>query len=174
MSAAPPSLPSPASASAALPSPPAPAVDRQTCRPTPPAVSFEVEEDDRVVPLDAVGCPLGESHFKFNGYSYKASVELMTDIQGRLKAGDSAGLADLVNYPLHVNHPKAPGQIVKDRAAFIRGYAQIFSPAAVSAILAFDPRDVSCNYQGVMLGNGIVWVAQTTKGHQGIITLNSP
>jgi hypothetical protein len=137
-------------------------------------VSFEVANDDVVVPLDAAGCPLGESHFKFNGFSYKASVDFFTDLQRLLKAGDKQGLAELANYPLRVNGDKGKALIVKDRASFLKSFDQIYSPAVVAAALAVDPRNISCNYQGVMLGDGILWAYSTSKGHQGIIAVNVP
>lgn len=137
-------------------------------------MSFEVADDDVVVPLDAAGCPLGESHFKPNGFSYQASVDFYTELQRLLKAGDKEGLADLANYPLRVNGSKGKALIVKDKAAFLKSFGQIYSPAVVAAVLAVDPRNLFCNYQGVMLGDGILWADRTAKGHQGIISVNVP
>jgi hypothetical protein len=166
---APPPPPPPSPAPSA-----APAIDRHTCRPRSPAVTFEVDDDDVVVPLDAQGCPLGESHFKSNGFSYQASVDFMTELQRRLKAGDKEGLADLANFPLRVNHGKSKPLIVKDRAAFLRSFDQIYPPAVASAVAAADVRDLFANYQGVMLGQGIVWAHRTEKGHYGVIAVNPP
>jgi hypothetical protein len=176
---APPPAPALASASAAPPSPPSvpiatTPIDRNTCRPHPPAVTFEVADDDVVVPLDAQGCPLGRSHFKFNGYGYKASVDFMTELQRLVKAGDRAGLADLANYPLRVNISVSRHLVIKDRAAFLKGFDQIYPAPVIQAILAADPRDVSCSYQGIMLGNGILWADNGAKGHYGAISINVP
>jgi hypothetical protein len=149
-------------------------VDRQTCRPRPPAVQFEVKDDDVVIPLDAQGCPLGESHFKANGYSYKASVDFMTELQKRLKASDKSGLAELVNYPLRVNLRNTSPLIAKDRAAFLRELDRVYSPAVAGVLLKQDPRDVSCNAKGIMLGDGIVWADNGSGGHLGVIAINAP
>lgn len=168
------SAPLPAPSSTASAPSPAPAADRSSCRPHPPAVRFEVENDDVVVPLDAQGCPLGESHFKANGFSYQASVDFITELQRRLKAGDKAGLAELVNYPLHFNRGKGTTALVKDRAAFLGSYDHIYTPDFIRTILAADPRDLFCNSRGVMVGNGILWADRTAKGHYGLIAANAP
>jgi hypothetical protein len=150
-------------------------VDREHCRPDGPAVTFEVEDDDVVVDLDAAGCPLGESHFKFNGYSYKASVAFMTELQRLVKAGDRSGLAALANYPLRVHRSRSSTLIVKDRAAFVRDFNRIYSPAAIKIILAQDPRAIFCRYDGVSIGDGILWASDGSKGdHLGIYVVNSP
>jgi hypothetical protein len=149
-------------------------VNRETCTPRPPAVQFEVKDDDVVIPLDAQGCPLGESHFKANGYSYKASVDFMTQLQRRVSAGDKTGLADLTNYPLRVNFKNRDPLIVKDRAAFLRDFDHLYSPSVAAAILKEDPRDVSCNYQGIMLGRGVLWADNRDGGHYGVIAINPP
>ncbi|MFS8071751.1 MAG: hypothetical protein ACMG6S_35725 [Byssovorax sp.] len=149
---------------------PAP-VDRKNCQPHPPAVKFEVKDDDVVTSLDAAGCPLGESHFKANGYSYKASVDFMTELQRLLKAGDKKALSELVTYPLRVNCNKGP-LIVKDRAAFLREFDQIYSPGMVDLILKQDPRDVFCKDQGIMLGLGFIWAAKDRSGHLGVTSVN--
>lgn len=136
-------------------------------------MTFEVHDDDLVTPLDADGCPLGGSHFKVNGFSYQASVELMADLQRRAEAGDKAGLANLIFFPLRVNHGTGKPLVVKDRAAFLAGFDHIFTPAMLTAVHALDPRDVFCNYQGVAAGHGLVW-ANVDKGRHGVTVINQP
>lgn len=173
-SAVAPPAPTPSAAPQAAPTPAA--VDRETCHSHSPAVTFEVTNDDIVIPLDAAGCPLGESHFKPNGYSYKASVDFMTELQRLLKAGDKKGLSELVSYPLRVNSAKAKkGTVtIKDRAAFLREFDGIYSPAVIEEALKHDPRYIFCNYQGVMLGNGIVWATNEKGGRLGVFVINVP
>jgi hypothetical protein len=148
-------------------------VDMKTCRPQPPAVTFVVKDDDIVVPLDAQGCPLGQSHFKVNGYSYQASVTFMAELQRQVKAGDKKALAELANYPLRVNGKKGIPLIVKDRAAFLKEYDRVYSPSVIAAILKEDPRNLFANSQGVMLGSGIVW-ADNGGNHLGVTAINVP
>ena len=95
----------------------------------------------------------------------------MTELQRLLKAGDKKALSELVTYPLRVNYNKGP-LIVKDRAAFLREFDQIYSPAMVEIILKQDPRDLFCRDQGVMLGNGVVWAAKDRSGHLGVTAVN--
>jgi hypothetical protein len=136
-------------------------------------VRWEVKDDDVVRGLDARGCLIGESHFKANGYSYKASVDFMTELQARVKAHDKNGLADLANYPLRVNGKGTPPRIVKDRSAFLKAVDTIYTPPVSLAILAVDPRDLFCNYQGVMLGDGVIWT-DNAHDHIGVISINVP
>jgi hypothetical protein len=42
----------------------------------------------------------------------------------------------------------------------------------VELILKQDPRDLFCNYQGVMLGRGFVWAAKDKSGHLGVTAIN--
>lgn len=172
-SAAPMATPTVAPTAALSPTPTSAPVDPKTCRPKPPAVTFDVKNDDVVIPIDAAGCPLGESHFKANGYSYQASVAFVTEIQRLLRAGDTKGLSALANYPLRVNLPKGAPLIVKDAAGFVRDFDRIYPKAVIAAILAADPRDLFANAQGVMLGNGVLW-SDNAKGHLGVIAVNVP
>jgi hypothetical protein len=147
-------------------------VDPMTCHPHPPAVRFEVVDDDVVRPFDAAGCGLGESHFKANGYAYKASVDFFTEVQRRLAAGDKPGVAELANYPLRANLTVKRAVIAKDRAALVRDFDRLFTPAVIKTILEADPRDVFCNYQGIMLANGVLWADNADGKHLGLITIN--
>jgi hypothetical protein len=147
-------------------------IDLKNCRPRGPAVRWEVEDDDVVRHFDAQGCPLGKSHCKVNWRGYKAAVDFMTDLQGKLKAPDTSALDDLVNYPLRVNGPPRDAHFeVHDRAAFLEMFDRIYTPETIKAILATDPRDVYCNHKGLNLGNGVLW-AGSAKGHDGVIALN--
>ncbi len=148
-------------------------VDRRNCRPTPPAVSFEVKDDDVVIPLDATGCPLGESHFVANGYSYKASVDFMTELQKRLKSADKQGLAELVRYPLRVNGAKGAVLSIKDKGSFVKNFDRVYSASVIAAVLEEDPRNVAASSQGIMLGSGILW-ADGAKGAYGVTAINVP
>ena len=165
--------PAPALSAAPAPAAPAPAasVDRDKCVPRAPAVKYEVTDDDLVIWLDAAGCPLAESHFKGNGYSYKASVDFTIELQRLLKAGDKKGLSELVDYPLRVNYNKGP-LIVKDRAAFLREFNRIYPPAMIETILQQDPRALFCKDVGFMLGNGFVWVDKDSSGRLGVHVVN--
>jgi hypothetical protein len=42
----------------------------------------------------------------------------------------------------------------------------------VARIGAADPREVFCNYQGTMLGLGVVWARPNAEGELGVITIN--
>lgn len=77
-------------------------------------------------------------------------------LQGAVKAGDKAQLASMVSYPLRTSQH---GQRVnlRNRQQFLQAYSQLFTPAIVCAIEAAKPSDVWGNYQGFMVGQGVIW-----------------
>lgn len=166
----------PADAPAASPSAPAPAplaipgVGTTTLE---DGARITVTADDRVIIEDRPGGKAsGESAFGANGFSYRKSVELMADLQQRVKAGDKEKVADLVAYPVRVNQDAGKHRIVRDRATFVRDYDQIITPKVASEVLAADARKLFCNHQGVMLGSGVIWVGEASKGGYGIKAIN--
>ena len=161
----------PSGSASSTPSAPvaAPTIDRKTCKSKPPAVKFEVTDDDLVIALDADGCPMATSYFKANGYGYKASVDFVVELQSRLKSGDHARVAELVNFPLRVNS-KTP-LVVKDKAAFLKSFDEIFPKALIDWVQTHDSRDVFCNSKGIMLGDGPIW-ASNRGGHYGVSAIN--
>ena len=147
-------------------------VDLEHCRPHPPAVRWEVEDDTIVRAYDAAGCMLAHSRCKGDSYGYRAAVGFMTDLQARAKAQDANGLAEIARYPLRVNGRSASRDI-HSHAEFLQVFGRVFTPRVLGAVAAADPRDLFCNYHGVMLGDGIVW-ADGVQGHLALITINSP
>lgn len=94
----------------------------------------------------------------------------MSEFQKRLRANDREAMANAICYPLRVN-----GQtpiLVEDRAQFIRQFDAIFTPDVARAVLAADARKVFCSYQGIMLGNGVVWARKDAQGRYGLCAIN--
>ncbi len=137
--------------------------------------TITVTNDDKVVIEDPHGRSSGESHFRKNGFSYRRSVQFMADLQQRLKAGDKEKLAELILFPLRVNQSAQRHRLIQDRAAFVRDFEQIFNAKVTEKVLAADPRKIFCNYQGVMLGDGILWVGSDSKETSyGVRSINQP
>lgn len=86
--------------------------------------------------------------------------KVFNDLQRGIAADDRAAVAALLRYPVRVS---VDGKTVKlaDAAAFQRDYAKIVTPAlkALIAEQRFDTLFV--NQQGVMLGQGEVWITGT-------------
>ncbi|WP_454831204.1 hypothetical protein [Pseudoxanthomonas wuyuanensis] len=85
---------------------------------------------------------------------YKAAIE---SLQQAVAANDSAAVAALISYPIDVeiNGRKTT---LKDEKAFIADYDKFMTPAIAKAIADARYADVLVNWQGVMLGNGEVWI----------------
>lgn len=76
--------------------------------------------------------------------------------------GDKAGFAAWVSYPIGVT---ADGEEMKlsDAAQFEEHYDNILTDEIKDAITAQKWQDVFVNYQGIMYGNGQVWLTGICK-----------
>lgn len=99
----------------------------------------------------------------------------VTQFLARLKqstaAGDRAAAAAMVNYPLHVYAPGKSPTIYRDAATLRAGYPRVFTPEVTAAIAAAMPGSLFVRDQGVMIGNGQVWISEV-HGAVKIITIN--
>lgn len=91
---------------------------------------------------------------------YRAVIE---SLQQAVAANDSAAVAALVDYPIDV---EIDGRktAVNDEEGFIADYDRIMTPAIAKAIADTRYTNVLVNWQGVMLGNGEVWINGICKG----------
>jgi hypothetical protein len=62
----------------------------------------------------------------------------------------------MVNFPLRTSQH---GQRVRIRnwQQFLQAYSQVFTPQVICAVEAAKPSDVWGNYQGFMVGQGVIW-----------------
>lgn len=98
------------------------------------------------------------------GIDYNQAVMFVKQIQTAVKQSDARALSTKMEYPLRT--PK--GQI-KSANEFIKRYSTIVTSDIKQRILKADPNDVFCNYQGGMVGDGIIWfIGEPLK----IITIN--
>ena len=94
------------------------------------------------------------------------------DFREAIQNLDGARLALLVQYPLRVTD--SDGQIFIHDATSLQGHlSQIFTPPIRQAILSSTHDTVSCDYAGVMYGDGDVWVNATDHGYF-VMTINLP
>lgn len=82
---------------------------------------------------------------------------VFTQLQKAVAADDGATVATLVRYPLRVEVDGKRREI-SNAAAFEKDYPHIMTPAVKQAILAQAFDDVFVNWQGVMIGQGQVWL----------------
>ena len=82
---------------------------------------------------------------------------LLTDLQRSVSQHNAAAVAALVHYPIKVNPGKHPITI-KNPKAFIKDYDGIITPDIAAAIYKQKYDALFVNSQGVMIGDGEVWI----------------
>ncbi len=97
-------------------------------------------------------------------------------LQQRLAANERADVARMMLYPLRVNSPEGT-LYVQDQEDLLGRYEAVFRPTVIGNILKSPNRRLFCNRQGVMVGNGTVWIAPETPSETAVprvIALNLP
>ena len=84
------------------------------------------------------------------------AIAFLAKFQDALKSNDHEAVAMLVNYPLLLTGAAGRTQ-VRSRAQLLASFDGIFTPTVRSAILKATPDDVWGNYQGFMIGDGVIW-----------------
>lgn len=85
-------------------------------------------------------------------------------LRAAIQSGDTATVAMLSGYPLAIN--KGKSSISIDTPATLQSqFDQIFPDHIRKMILNEKPEQVFCNWEGVMYGNGAVWVSLTGEGN---------
>ena len=77
--------------------------------------------------------------------------------QKAIAARDAAALAALVRYPIKVEI-RGRARTIATPAAFVAHYDKIITPAIARVVLAECYNDLFVNYQGVMFGQGEIWI----------------
>ncbi|MGB0133994.1 hypothetical protein [Dokdonella sp.] len=78
---------------------------------------------------------------------------------------DASSAAKLVRFPIDVD-VKGRKLTLDDAAAFEKHYEAFMTPAIVKAIVETSYADVLVNAQGVMLGQGEVWISGTCTDNE--------
>jgi hypothetical protein len=107
-----------------------------------PAVAQETTVDQ------AIDATLGD-HAKYEA--------VFAALQKAVAAHDVAGVAALVSYPIRV---KIDGKetVIKSAKAFVQHYDAIVTPEIAKAVTQQKYEDLFVNSQGIMFGNGEVWM----------------
>jgi hypothetical protein len=82
---------------------------------------------------------------------------LLTDLQQAVSQHNATAVAELVHYPIKVNPGKHPITI-KNPKAFIKDYDRIITQDIAAAIYKQKYDALFVNSQGVMIGDGEVWI----------------
>jgi hypothetical protein len=85
-----------------------------------------------------------------------SAIAFFQKLQIAVRAGNKAQLASMVNYPLRAGLSGKKIQI-RTRTQFLKDYAKLFTPGVVCAITSAKDSEVWGNYQGFMIGKGVIW-----------------
>ncbi|AWH27792.1 hypothetical protein [Stenotrophomonas sp. YAU14A_MKIMI4_1] len=155
--------PAPAEPAADAPPPmDAAAAPTPAAEPAAPAVApAETSADDARARIDSVLGDAAQYEKVFNAFK--------TAVVG----GDRAAVVEEVRFPLNV----AGGRKITGPGEFQRNYETIITPAVVKAVSEQDFGKVFVNQQGVMIGDGQVWLngtcldAACTRSEVKVITI---
>lgn len=78
--------------------------------------------------------------------------------QAAVRDGDGAAAAALVDYPIEVE-VGGRARVIRTPSDFAAGFAAIVTPEIAAAVVDEPVDDMMVTYQGVMLGQGEVWIA---------------
>ena len=90
----------------------------------------------------------------------KSQVETFAkEIRDLILARDWTALADRISFPITMG-----GTLYEDREAFLAApFDTMLNADALSAIEKEDCTDMFCNYAGIMLANGEVWISEILR-----------
>lgn len=86
-------------------------------------------------------------------------------LQKAVAAQDAKGVAALVSYPIGVE-VNGKETVIKSAKAFEEHYSGIITPRIAKAVTEQKYGDLFVNYQGVMFGDGQVWIAGICKDNE--------
>ena len=67
-------------------------------------------------------------------------------------------LSDNIHYPITLNFNGKQKRTIKNKKEFLRNYDIIFHSTFIKKVKEFECVDMFCNYQGLMLGAGEIWM----------------
>jgi hypothetical protein len=91
--------------------------------------------------------------------SLEAFSNFFTTLQTAAAKQDKVTIAKLINYPLRVNKA-GKSRHIKAEVGVENYFSKIFTDKVLQAITHQKYADLFCRDQGVMIGNGEVWINQ--------------
>ena len=121
-----------------------------------------------LIALLATSAPaLADNPYAAAGITNPAHVtQFLARLKQAVAAADPAAVAAMVNYPITVQ-----SRTYRDAAALRANYARVFTPEVKAAVAAAKADDLFARDQGVMIGNGEIWMNEI-NGSMKIITVN--
>jgi hypothetical protein len=122
--------------------------------------------------LTMSGSALADNPYAAAGISNPMQVtQFLARLKQAVAADDRATVAAMINYPLTVHTSGGASTTYHDAAALRANYARVFTPEVKAAVAAAKADDLFTRDQGVMIGNGEVWMNEI-RGSMRIITIN--
>lgn len=95
-----------------------------------------------------------------------------------LNRGNKEWVADHIQYPIKTKDVSGKPVMIKSRAQMLKEFDKIFYPAFIEQIKHLCACNMFSNYEGVMLGNGQLWFANSPESTDKkfdfvIITINN-
>jgi hypothetical protein len=106
----------------------------------------------------AGGASLRAAEAGLDGMSPTELKEFLTALQAAVRTGDSTQVAKFMYFPLRVNSEKNVMHSYGG-VAFAKNFAQVFTPALRSAVLAQDSTQVVRSARGAVVGDSRIWIA---------------
>jgi hypothetical protein len=118
------------------------------------------------------GPGLADNPYAAAGISNPAHVtQFLARLKQAVAADDHATVAAMIKYPLTVYSSGGRPMTYRDAAALSANYGRVFTPEVRAAVAAAKADDLFARDQGVMIGNGEIWMNEI-RGSMKIITVN--
>ncbi|HEY4319859.1 MAG TPA: hypothetical protein VGM77_01670 [Gemmatimonadales bacterium] len=128
----------------------------------------------------AAAMPLAAQRFMAVGVPDHDVLEFFQKFQVAIVQNNHAAVAQMVNYPLHVNRGAKDRRTINTPAALLRDYDAVFTPAIRQAVILERAKNLYANNDGVALQRGTIWLrGQCDRGRPphcrvGVGTINLP
>ena len=86
-------------------------------------------------------------------------------LHAAIERRDASALAPLVQFPLRLNHADGKHASLESAAALSSRFDQAFGPTVRASVAGQKVDALFCNADGVMYGDGAVWVNRIDAGH---------
>ncbi|MBN2892871.1 MAG: hypothetical protein JXL97_13470 [Bacteroidales bacterium] len=119
---------------------------------------------------------MAETIPKTNGFFEAAGINSDEQIyifvrELRANVQNKNNLSEMISYPIKANINGTKTEIA-NKESFVENFDQIFNKKISSAVKKSNYYDLFCNYQGVMIGDGEIWMG-LVDGKIKIIAINN-
>ena len=120
----------------------------------------------------ASGLARADNPYAVAGISNPAHVtQFLARLKQAMAADDHPAVAAMLKYPLTVNSSSERPITYRGATAMSANYARVFTPEVKAAVAAATPGNLFVRDQGIMIGNGEIWMNEV-GGTMKIITVN--